>query len=747
MRKREMVLILISFFAFALRVGTEVYHWSFDNPANYSYDSNKIEITGGYAQLKSITEPPWWNEDWQYRRRVTITHTKNTPTTLVFYPVADTWTNGGWAEDTNYGADKGLALHLEGGWDRHIYVKFSLTSLSDLTIISATLKLYYFKNYDSKRHPTGERSGGCSRSSTIGVFRMENLWEENTLTYANSQSLSYANETARAECEGNSPHWLSWDVTPDVQGFADGRYFNHGWTIRIVSGGYAHYPCFYSRESTFGYYQPRLEVKTIPKLPIGYSVKVTLDTQGDKFMETGDDLRIIYFDGRNNIELSRVNETPFNSSHTEIWFSLQKEILPNKSDNNYWIYYGNPAAGKPRVNKNEVYLFWDDFEAYSINADAQPTWSAGSTNVRCRVVEDNGNKVYRLTHNGRANTEGAQVVDISLSSGVYEGKMKIINADQNHNGLAFRAVNLDNEANIHTYIVQLRRNEGESSIVEFNAGNWVGKVNTASYPISLNQWYTLKVVYTENTFNFYVDGNLILSGQDSTINSGGIGVAAYGGDVYFDEIKARYYFSPEPNLTVGVEQKQEEIIYSTDNPNIFPVSSLSFSRVEGFIETAVKNGGEIKYTLSNDNGITWLYYTPSGWVTSNNTYNQANTAGEINANISLFPVGGGKFLFNAFLHSEGKQLVKLDNIQVTYLPPTKVDLTLFEVSSHPIGVIRKYNVLGQMVKKIMLDKYFINFVDNNPSNWNSKNISSGVYFYQLVINNEVVGIKKALLLK
>ena len=50
-------------------------------------------------------------------------------------------------------------------------------------------------------------------------------------------------------------------------------------------------------------FRRRLTVSSTPVLPTDYSVKHTLDTTGADFQSDGDDLRVVYWDGLNNIEL------------------------------------------------------------------------------------------------------------------------------------------------------------------------------------------------------------------------------------------------------------------------------------------------------------------------------------------------------------------------------------------------------------------------------------------------------------
>ncbi|PLX28390.1 hypothetical protein C0581_02575 [Candidatus Parcubacteria bacterium] len=68
--------------------------------------------------------------------------------------------------------------------------------------------------------------------------------------------------------------------------------------------------------------------------------------------------------------------------------------------------------------------------------------------------------------------------------------------------------------------------------------------------------------------------------------------------------------------------------YPADVPSIYPNNSHLVSSIDawsGFNETATKNGGEIYYQLSDDNGSTWQYWNGSVWITAGaSNYNTAS---------------------------------------------------------------------------------------------------------------------------
>ncbi len=108
-------------------------------------------------------------------------------------------------------------------------------------------------------------------------------------------------------------------------------------------------------------------------LPDTYEIKLIFDHQKlvaeGKSLASGDDVRIVYFDGVSFTEIERYLDplaSSWNQSNTTIWFRLQAPILsaPASSDK-YAIYYGTDAitAANPPDNPANVFTFFDDFES------------------------------------------------------------------------------------------------------------------------------------------------------------------------------------------------------------------------------------------------------------------------------------------------------------------------------------------------------------------------------------------------
>jgi type II secretory pathway pseudopilin PulG len=100
--------------------------------------------------------------------------------------------------------------------------------------------------------------------------------------------------------------------------------------------------------------------------PAGYSVSVVFDhaalVAAGRSLASGDDVRILYWNGTTWIELDRVKDVPtaWNTTTTRLWFRLQAAIPLLGSDNNYYLHYGDVALPPPPANGDYVFLDYED---------------------------------------------------------------------------------------------------------------------------------------------------------------------------------------------------------------------------------------------------------------------------------------------------------------------------------------------------------------------------------------------------
>jgi hypothetical protein len=199
-------------------------------------------------------------------------------------------------------------------------------------------------------------------------------------------------------------------------------------------------------------------------------------------------------------------------------------------------------------------------------------------------------------------------------------------------------------------------------------------------------WHHVALVYSENGYSkIYYDGAELTgyqgvpAGTLLAMNSINIGTYRVADTRYFngeiDEFRLSNAvrsgswitteYANENDPSSFYTTTSQTVPFSTANPSIQSATPISFVSLSGFTENAAKNGGEITYQLSNDNGTTWYWYS-NGWATTTNGYAESNTAADINARISTFPVGKGQLLFRAYLHSDGSQFVQLHSVSVAY---------------------------------------------------------------------------------
>ena len=102
-------------------------------------------------------------------------------------------------------------------------------------------------------------------------------------------------------------------------------------------------------------------------IPTQYSVRLQLDHTAlvsvSQSLASGNDVRVAWWSGTAWVELDRLldDQSAWNSATTRVWFRTQAAIGASSTDDNYYLYYGNPSAGAPPANWANVFLLYDDF--------------------------------------------------------------------------------------------------------------------------------------------------------------------------------------------------------------------------------------------------------------------------------------------------------------------------------------------------------------------------------------------------
>ncbi|MFC1700839.1 Ig-like domain-containing protein [Patescibacteria group bacterium] len=208
-------------------------------------------------------------------------------------------------------------------------------------------------------------------------------------------------------------------------------------------------------------------------------------------------------------------------------------------------------------------------------------------------------------------------------------------------------------------------------------------------------WKAIAITNAPSSYHFYVfvdtdSGDPIIDGATQVWDSGNISDVTDWAEVSTIDISSKvptagtYYLkiaayhmcqSGKGNDCTTVSGFDDVIInwsktiesYAIDNPTINPATSLNLESVtswDSFIEISTKNGGDIYYQLSDDDGLTWQYWNGLAWASAGAS--DYNTASVVNSNISDFSAVNNKIMWKAFLESDGSQQVIIDNIAISY---------------------------------------------------------------------------------
>lgn len=124
-------------------------------------------------------------------------------------------------------------------------------------------------------------------------------------------------------------------------------------------------------------------------LATGYSVALdefnhASEVAGTHSLANGNDVRVVYWNGSAWIELNRVldSQSSWNTAGPQIWFKTQAAITLGATDDNYYIYYGDLAAGTPPADENQVFALFDGFTGSSVSS----VWTNSGATVSAGVL-------------------------------------------------------------------------------------------------------------------------------------------------------------------------------------------------------------------------------------------------------------------------------------------------------------------------------------------------------------------------
>ena len=295
-------------------------------------------------------------------------------------------------------------------------------------------------------------------------------------------------------------------------------------------------------------------------LPAGYSVSLSLDhftlVEAGKSLASGNDVRIVYWNGATNTELDRVNEGVWNTKGTNatIWFKTQAAIAGSGTDNNYYLYYGYASAGSPPANRSNIYQFYDDFSSHSAGALNNANWTvqSGTWNVESDTQAD-GTSGNVLSYNGTGGSYNYAYVDDTVGDFdnlVFEAKTKYVSNLYYPIGAR---LNDSTGANYCAFSYATT-----TKIFPFTAWTSIGSQigSTGSHAnFGDSSWHTLKFKLDGSAMIFNSDGSdVVTDASDATLTTGNVYLMGFGTNhLHFDELKVRKYTTNEPTVAAGAE--------------------------------------------------------------------------------------------------------------------------------------------------------------------------------------------------
>jgi hypothetical protein len=368
-------------------------------------------------------------------------------------------------------------------------------------------------------------------------------------------------------------------------------------------------------------------------LVANYSVDAVLDSasliSSNKIMPNGNDIRVVFWSGSNWIELDR-DVQYLNTTSTQVWFKTQATIPTHGLDDNYYLYYANPNAGNPPVNRSNVYLWFDDFNrannlditteaAYSLKTGGG-VWSIENDTLKNVGNSGDPNKLI-ITALGNVGTG----VDMTT-------KIKVVSfagGDTSRMGLS---CSMDTSPSAGSGYCGLLHNDESSVDLLNDLRSWGSH---ATYSWSLSTWYYLRFSVADPSSNLgevkvwpvgvAEPSSWTLEGNFGGGAARGYGEIGFAGSrttdiTYFDDIVIRTLASSEPSTSVGGEESQGNLRLEFHGQFTVDLSTYPLNQIKT-VEV------QMLYRVS-DAGDKW-YMQAYNWTASAYSYAGFNsTAGQ-----------------------------------------------------------------------------------------------------------------------
>lgn len=305
------------------------------------------------------------------------------------------------------------------------------------------------------------------------------------------------------------------------------------------------------------YRKPLTIVTGAAAAPAGYSMAIQFDhaalVSAGKSLPSGDDVRIIYSNGTVAWELDRRRErgSSWNSANTRIWFATQAPIGANQNNGQYYLYYGNPAAGAPPTNRLRVFLFEDDFEGGTLSR-----WTITSNGL---WVADNARAhdgAYSVRYPAEGDKGTAMLPNLSVNEpDVYVESWWYLDSPSTSYKTSLQVRHQPNQNYFQANLYESGTGWG---VARFINPTFTQVVTTpAAAPVGT--WFRVGTGIYGSTMRVFINGTEVVVANGLTqLGAGTVGLGKFhvpvGASWWADDFVARRYVYPEPTNSLGGEQ-------------------------------------------------------------------------------------------------------------------------------------------------------------------------------------------------
>ena len=310
------------------------------------------------------------------------------------------------------------------------------------------------------------------------------------------------------------------------------------------------------------------------EIPSGYTVSVTFDHEAlvntRKSRIDGDDIRIIYWNGTDWVEIDRILDSgsSFNTNTTKIWFKTQALVPSSSSDNNYYLYYGNLLAGSPPTNSTNFFYFYDGFESADLSGwNTYSTGSAGDSINASTDQVNTGSYSAKCEIDNVATPQAIVWEDFTDQTNLFARIQLYLDPSFSTTGHVTVMQYIDTSSGWQNLIAATINDD--MTLYMWNAYYGEAYGYQATNTISKGVWHTLEmqviISETDGEARLWLDGNLEIEATGRNTSSLGIDRWAAGiywaspqtepNTIYIDDGHLRLGLGSEPTTSLEIENE------------------------------------------------------------------------------------------------------------------------------------------------------------------------------------------------